>query len=305
MENKLIVKSNPLIRARYDYSMAELRLIITVVSQINSNDIDFKEYSLQAKEYSEMIDSKFKDEYARLQELGNKLMSKPIKIQLSAKNFLICNWFNGFKYENGEIKVSFHPDLKPHLLQLKEQFTSYKLENILKMKSIYSIRIYELAKSWESKGSFTMDLNELKEVLGAKETYPLYADFKKRVLERALIDINENSDIVLIFREIKTARKVTAIYFKLDKKEYEKNHTNDLKEFKKWVRAKFINIPLCTTKKANGAIITIAVGGDKKVVYDFETAKIFSTKESEIIWKYLFENQTKIIAFKQTTINFN
>ena len=42
------------------------------------------------------------------------------------------------------LAVKMNPLLKPFLLGLQERYTQYQLENILAMKSVYAIRIYEL-----------------------------------------------------------------------------------------------------------------------------------------------------------------
>lgn len=236
MENDLIVKHNSLIRSRYDYTLAELRLVLTVASMIGPEDEDFRDYAVRAKDFSDLVESSHKDEYKRLQELGEMLLSKTLKIP-EPDGFVICNWFSSFKYTKGEgtITVRFDPILKPYLLQLQEMFTKYNLENILRFKSAYSIRIYEIAKSWEARGEFSYPVDEFKEIIGAAKKYSAYYDFKRYVIERALKEINKLSDIQLSYKEKKLGRKVTDLVFTV-KPKYEVDHLSSRRAFIQYVR---------------------------------------------------------------------
>ena len=238
-KSKLVVKHNSLIRSRYDYTLAELRLVLTVASMIGPEDEDFRDYVVRTKDFSDLVESSHKDEYKRLQDLGEMLLSKTLKIP-EPDGFVICNWFSSFKYINGEgtITVRFDPVLKPYLLQLQEMFTKYNLENILRFKSAYSIRIYEIAKSWEARGEFNYPVEEFKEMIGAAKKYTAYYDFKRYVIERALKEINSLSDIRLTFKEKKLARKVTDLVFTIKprRKEGEADYLATRRAFIAYVR---------------------------------------------------------------------
>jgi hypothetical protein len=124
--------------------------------------------------------------------------------------------------EGAFIEMKFNSDMMPYLLELKEKFTKYNIRNVTELKSVYSIRIFELLKENEyRKDGFEVTLDDLKEMLFLKakdnngtELYPLYADFKKRVLLKAQSDLAESCDISFDFKEIKDGKKVVAIYFK-------------------------------------------------------------------------------------------
>lgn len=215
----LIVKSNSLIRSRYDYTLAELRLVITVASMIEADDKDFKDYSVEALQFAELMGATKGNTYTSLKELGKMLLSKPLEIPTST-GFAICNWFSWYEYKEneGRIECSFHPKLKPHLLELKKHFTQYNLEHILKMKSTYSIRLFELAKSWESTGYFLLSVDDFKKTMGCFESYERHNDLKRYVIDRAIKEINELSDIEITYSEKKTGRKVSGLEFKVKTK---------------------------------------------------------------------------------------
>ncbi|MGR6001768.1 replication initiation protein [Bacillus cereus] len=109
--------------------------------------------------------------------------------------------------------MRFDPLLKPFLLELNNKFTSYRLGNIIKLKSVYSIRIYELLKQYEIVKERTISLETLRYFIDALNIYPNYANFKQRILHSVQKEINSNTDISFEFKEIKKGKKVYKIKF--------------------------------------------------------------------------------------------
>jgi plasmid replication initiation protein len=108
-------------------------------------------------------------------------------------------------------------DMKPYLLELKKHFTAYSLYYTLAMKSKYSIRIYELLKSYEFVSEYIFKIESLKKMLDA-EKYKLYADFRVKVIDVAVREINEFSDITVTYAIEKQGRKFEKIVFKINQK---------------------------------------------------------------------------------------
>ena len=123
------------------------------------------------------------------------------------------------------IDVSFHLVMKPFLLSLKSHFTTYDARNILKLPSTYSIRIYELLKQYERIGKRRFDLRELKEIIGVieeidtkgkktyEDVYPLYGNFRQRVLLKAQEDLEKYTDIRFEFKPLKKGRTIKEVLF--------------------------------------------------------------------------------------------
>lgn len=143
------------------------------------------------------------------------MMNKTIKIRLENKGWLLVHWVSSAQYVDGSgvIELTFSPKLKPYLLQLK-QYSSYKLSNVLSLNSTYSIRLYEIMKRWSFAVNWECPLEDLKEMIGVQEdTYKQYGHFKNRVLKRAVDEVNEKTDIKIVFEEIKNGRSVEKIKF--------------------------------------------------------------------------------------------
>jgi len=117
------------------------------------------------------------------------------------------------------------------MLGLKEFYISYKLENVLSLKSKYSIRLYEVLKSNLFKKCIEIEIKELKKMLGVNEkSYNVYQNLKNKVIITAQKELNKITDISFEFEEIKTGRKVTSIKFIINSKNKAKNEIAATKE---------------------------------------------------------------------------
>ena len=107
--------------------------------------------------------------------------------------------------------MAFDPTLKPYLLGLKSNFTPYWLENILPMKSGYSIRLYELLRSYLNIGECIYTLNDLRARLEAE--YDRWDNLKARIIDKAIEEINEYTDIHAEYQTIRESYSVVAVRF--------------------------------------------------------------------------------------------
>ena len=110
-------------------------------------------------------------------------------------------------------------------INIKKQFTIIRISDLMKFKSIYSIRIYELLKQYESLGYRKMELEELRLSCGIPENrLNIMSNFRMKVLEISKREINEKSDIFIDFKFIKQSRKIVSIEFFIKTNiNYEKN----------------------------------------------------------------------------------
>lgn len=245
MKQELIVKHNKIIEGKYNLDTWEIKIIAKLSSLIHKDDDDFKEFNFKSSDLLNELGFGEKN-HIQLKETIEKLITKKITIQ-KEKETLVTTFLSSCRYmhDTSEIILRFDPNLRPYLLQLKENFTKYQLENVLTLSSFYAIRIYELCKQYETIKERTIEIKELKEILDIKaKSYNIYNRFKEKVLTIAEREINEKTDISINFEELKTGRKVTAIKFLISTKKKQKNIENK-KEIK------IIEEP----KEYNGAVI--------------------------------------------------
>lgn len=218
-EKHMVTQSNKLIEARHvkTLSAREQKIVLTMVSMIQPDDKDFKEYSISIHEFSEMLGLKGHAKYEEIKEVALRLQEKTLFIP-DEKGFITTNWVASQRYIEGEgmIELSFSPYLKPYLLQLKTAFTSYRLSNILSLKSGYTIRLYELMKKWQHLGRWECSVDSLREKMGAtSKAYSLYGNFKNKILLPSVEELNEHTDLFVRYKEIKKGRKVEKIEFSI------------------------------------------------------------------------------------------
>lgn len=220
--NNAVTKSNVLIEANYKLSTLEQKIILYLISQIHKDDDDFKMYTLPIQEFSELLGYRGSPKYTELREITKNLMRKVLEIREGQK-LKQMSWVSYVEYDgnSGYVSLSFDPRLKPYLLQLKREFTTYRLKNVMELKSSYSIRMYELLKRWQYVGRFEIRLDELRMMVGAGNKYREYHNFKKRVLNPAQQEISEKTDIMFSYEEIREKRKVVSIRFRIKEKNVE------------------------------------------------------------------------------------
>lgn len=226
IKDELVIQHNHLIEARYRLSLQEKRVVLWLLTQIKPDDEDFKLHKLEIIEFSKMVGLKSTGQYTELQNVTGNLIKRVFKIHESRKQEIIqISWLSAAKYQigKGHVLLEFSPQLKPYLLQLKSHFTKLSIVDIMQLNSIYSMRFYELLKQYESIKKRTVNIKDLREYCGIAETeYIKYNNFKRNVLERAKKEINEKTDIVIDYREIKESRKITTIEWTIRKKNIEK-----------------------------------------------------------------------------------
>lgn len=210
-------------QARYKLSIQEQRAILYAISKIKPDDTAFEEYEFDIKNFYALCGIE-KDTYTTLKDMLGKLSDKGWWLRDKATGSESrVRWFNKvvLNKKSGIVKLKFHEDMMPYLLQLVEQgefYTSYSLKYVLPMSSKHSPRLYELLKSYQKNNrGWYFEINQLKRLMDC-ENYTNYKDFRVRVLTPAIEEINKYTDICVAYDEQRSGRKVTHITFYLDEK---------------------------------------------------------------------------------------
>ena len=152
--------------------------------------------------------------YKYIKNTLKSLRDKSIWITLPDGSETTLAWIDKatMNRQSGKVIIKIDDMMKPYLLQLRERFTQYELLYTLAMKSQYSLRLYELLKSYEFQHKKVFDLDDLKARVSA-ENYTRFPDFKRKVLDIAMREINGLSDIGVEYSIIKEGRKYAKIEF--------------------------------------------------------------------------------------------
>ena len=203
----LVVKHNSLINAtsKYKYDTNELKLICCLIATINNQ----KEKDFETK-FVNLKDLNFSDKAITnttyITELCESVMSKPFRLGKG-----VYNWFSGLVYDSGVLSFRFDPDLKPFLLELKDNFTRYHINDILKLRSSYSIQVFELLTQYKTIGERTMTIKDLRGVLKIPDGYR-NPDIT-RLLETIQSDLKQTTHLDFSFTFKKLGRSFHSINF--------------------------------------------------------------------------------------------
>lgn len=217
----LVTKANALIEANYRLSLVQQKIIITMASLIQPDDEDFKWYRLHVSHFIEILGINNHNIYREMVASVHNLMERVVTIYIGNQKYLKTHWIQSAQYQvgGGYVDVEFDPKLKPFFLHLKNKFTTYRLQNVMHLRSVYSIRIYELLKQYQSIGKRIISIESLRNMLGIEpKEYQLYGDFKRKVILVAHKEINEKTDLHFDFKEMKLIRKVNEIEFTITSK---------------------------------------------------------------------------------------
>lgn len=236
----IVSHSNQLTEARYTLTVAEQRLVITLLSLISPYDEDFKDYEIKISDFKNLLGINTNAVYDQVKEVLKKIAGRVLHIP-TENGYIITHWFSSAEYnsKNGSVQISLDKKLKPYLLQLKEQFTRYRLFIITQFQSSYTVRIYMLLKQYEVVGYREIDVSELREILDIDEKkYPLFKDFRKWVLNKVKKELETknkgtggyNSDITFDLETIRTGRRITRLRFIIKKQSYQEMLPLDLPE---------------------------------------------------------------------------
>ena len=228
MKTPLIVaKSNKVIESGYRLTLNEQRLVLACIAQIKKGRVVSVEdrFEVSAAEFATVFDMTVDQAYRELQEVAERLYSRSVTIQNPDPSdpritHLKTRWISSIAYipNHGALVLRFSKDIIPFISLLEGSFKPYLLESVAGMSSIYGIRFYELMMQWESKGERDIALDELKRMLELEGQYAAIKDFKIRVLEPAMRDINEHSDLEASYTQRKSGRVVTHLIFKFQPK---------------------------------------------------------------------------------------
>ena len=230
MTKELVVKDNALINASYNLDTTEQRLILLAIVKARevSKEVDANStLEVHAQHYMKQFNVDRHAAYEALKNAANSLFErkfsyKGIHEATKKEKIVKSRWVSRIAYVDsaGILELVFAPDVIPLITELEQSFTSYELKQISSLSSKYAIRLYELLIQWRSIGKtpvFLVDDFRFKLGLGTDE-YKIMSNFKKKVLDAALTQINEKTDIVATYEQHKSGRNIIGFSFSFNPK---------------------------------------------------------------------------------------
>ena len=234
MKNSLVVKDNALINASYNLELTEQRLIMLAI--INAREsgqgitADSK-LEIHASDYAKLFNVSADASYKALREAVNNLFNRQFSYTAEYKKtgkvgIVRSRWVSRIFYVDdlALLEITFAPDVVPLITRLEEHFTKYEAKQVAHLTSKYATRLYELLIAWREVGKVPqLELSEFRNRLGLVDSeYTAMSDFKKRVLEPSIKQINEHTDITVTYEQHKKGRIISGFSFKFKQKQQPK-----------------------------------------------------------------------------------
>jgi len=234
MKNGLVVKDNALINASYNLELTEQRLIMLAI--INARELgqgitaDSK-LEIHASDYAKLFNVSADASYKALKEAVNNLFNRQFSYTAEYKRtgkvgIVRSRWVSRIFYVDdlALLEITFAPDVVPLITRLEEHFTKYEAKQVAHLTSKYATRLYELLIAWREVGKTPIfELQQLRKNLGVEDDeYQRMHHFKSRVLETAITQINEHTDIKATYDQHKQGRTITGFSFKFKQKQQPK-----------------------------------------------------------------------------------
>lgn len=211
-----VVKANEIIqKARFDLGKIEQKTFCYIVSKIKPTDNQSTEYTFTINDYCEVcgIEKNNGKNIENVKAALKTLSDRSFWLTDENGDEVLIRWLQKARVspKRGKVTVRLDEDMAKYLIGLQNNFTQYSLLCVLPMRSSYSIRLYELLKSYSGLKRKTFKIDELKIQLMAP--YERFPDFRRKVLDVATREINEFTDIEITWEPAFKGRKVVEVDF--------------------------------------------------------------------------------------------
>lgn len=223
MKNE-VVKTNRLNTVIQNLTLVELRLIQLAIVDSREKQQGLtadKPLFISAQRYADCFNVESHTAYEVLKGIEKTLFDRRFTFINERQNEVKSRWISQVEYHRGEggISIIFTPAVVREITRIdgyETAFTKFLLEQTANLNSVYSVRLYELLKQWlqAKKASFELELLRGQLGLGVND-YVRMSDFKKRVLDLAVNEINEKTDLKISYENVKKGRKIVGFNFKI------------------------------------------------------------------------------------------
>lgn len=211
-ENQSIVKvSNELVRAVQRLTLNEKRLLMLGLSKLNTDMGINQLINIKASELANMYGMQSSNAYTALKDTKDGLWEREAIIDDTGIRWIITY---RMQPKAGCISLRFHPDLEPHILDLKTRFTQYLLSRAAEFSHVYSWRLFELLMQFRKTGVLNITVEEFKQILETPEAYERdFGLIRSKVINVALKEIKDKAGLPVKLSVEKEGRKIVMLRF--------------------------------------------------------------------------------------------
>lgn len=298
--NDRVVKHNDFIEASLNLDLVEQRLIFLAIIKARKHSDDVaetlkSEFIIHANDYVKVFNVERHTAYESLKNGVKGLLDAKFLYRYENKNnnlaqrgYNLASWV---EYVDNEacVTIKFSPDVVPLIIGLNNKFTSYELQQIINLQSRYAVRLYEMLIRWRDTGKLIISLEDLRFGLGIqKAEYQLMSNFKSRVLDLAISQINKYTDIETVYEQKKNGRKIIGFEFTFKVKHEQVEEPDffaDEKPRKTKPKKAQLPLPIIASLSEQELLITKSKADEyiqkKQIINDEHKANIFKLAEKQ------------------------
>ena len=216
----VVAKSNRLVEASYRLTLVEQQMILFAICRAREEQKGLSAddwLTIDSKAFAAAFNTDPKNAYRQLNEAAGTLYDRSITMydNICDPRRIETRWISAkAKIDaRGQVQIIFAPVVIPYLTRLEVEFTSYRLEKIGKLTSAYAVRLYELLVQYLSLGKREFELVDLRKTLGLTNEHAAIGDFRKWVVDVAVKQINEHTDMTTSYAQQRTGRFITHLTF--------------------------------------------------------------------------------------------
>ena len=227
-KSNLVVKTNYLNTVLQNLKLSEIRIVQLAVVDARETGTGLSAeipLRIDAKRYAEVFNTTRQNGYLMMKDAEDTLFNRRFSYVDDEGKLVKSRWLSQVRYldDEGAIEVVFTPAVVQGITRIdgaEEFFTKYLLEQTAEMDSNYSVRLYELLVQWkQAKKTPVFELEKFRGQLGLEsDEYQTMSNFKKRVLNLAVEEINEKSDLNVSYTQKKKGRKIAGFSFTVHEK---------------------------------------------------------------------------------------
>ena len=255
LEKRKVVEHNALIQSVAKMQKTALKMFELAVSCIDTENLpENNTVYLSKKELFSFFEVSSSSKHSQFKE-AIELMQKQAYFKIKSNKAL------GIEYEsivpipyvkwndyNDEVLIRFSPEIMPYLINLKAEFTQYKISELQKLNSKYSLILYRWlsmqynqyehysvkggrrAEQVEVYRNPTITVKELRTITDTEKEYDRFFNFEKWILKEPVKEINAHTSFNVSYEKVKKGRSIDSIVFHIEKKPVARNDFYKLEE---------------------------------------------------------------------------
>ena len=229
-----VCQANSLVGGKQALKLNSAKLIRAAIMQIAKEDKELKPYIITISELAKLLNVPKSNIYRDIDSITDDILNNPVYVREETCNrgnkkvrWIKMPWVTRCEYHSDVgIALKLNDELRPLLLNLQDHYTQYALDEILVMKSVYAIRLYELLQSKimsrvlpKAGTNIELSIETIKECCGCEgKSYNIFSNLRNRVIDIGEREINQKTLFTVSYDYVKKGKTVIGLIFHINMK---------------------------------------------------------------------------------------